>query len=253
MLAPLENHKAHEDQLITKAKEWAEKLRPHLLHKYDVLPLIRSTIMKKLEYPMALTTLDAQQWTDIMSPVLQVCLPKAGVCRNFPRAVVFAPLNYQGLGIPHPFGCQVFKHIEMLLRHMSNRTKTGNYMEANLQAHQLETGTSFGILQQAYQNTAILASDTWMKPVWRELEELDIYVACDSPALSLRCQDDALLVDLFINLEVDQDELCTVSDLVSADGRFIRRSMWDGIRDDCTRSPYQWPRTVRPSRPHWDL
>ena len=83
MLAPLENHKAHEDQLITKAKEWAEKLRPHLLHKYDVLPLIRSTIMKKLEYPMALTTLDAQQWTDIMSPVLQVCLPKAGVCRNF--------------------------------------------------------------------------------------------------------------------------------------------------------------------------
>ena len=148
---------------------------------------------------------------------------------------------------------------------MSNRTKTGNYMEANLQAHQLETGTSFGILQQVYHNTAILASDTWMKRVWRELEELDIYVACNSPALSLRCQDDALLVDLFINLEVDQHELlwlnwcrmflqvCTVSDLVTADGRFIRRSMWDGIRDDCTRSPYQWPRTVRPSRPHWDL
>ena len=265
MLAPLENHKAHEDQLITKAKEWSEQLRPHLLHKYDVLPLIRSTIMKKLEYPMALTTLDARQWTDIMSPVLQVCLPKAGVCRNFPRAVVFAPLNYQGLGIPHPFGCQVFKHIEMLLRHMSNRTKTGNYMEANLQAHQLETGTSFGILQQVYHNTAILASDTWIKRVWRELEELDIYVACDSPALLLRCQDDALLVDLFINLEVDQDELlwlnwcrmflqvCTVSDLATADGRFIRRSMWDGVRDDCTRSPYQWPRTVRPSRRHWDL
>ncbi|CAJ1953819.1 unnamed protein product [Cylindrotheca closterium] len=265
MLAPLENLKAHEVQMIAKAKDWAEQLRPNLLHKHDVLRLIRSTIMKKLEYPMALTTLDAQQWTDIMSPVLQVCLPKAGVCRNFPRDVVFAPLSYQGLGLPHPFGCQVFKHLEMLLRHMANRTKTGYYMEANFQAHQLETGTSFGLLQQVYTNTAILASDTWMKRVWHELEGLDIYVASDSPALSHRCMDDSLLMDLFINLEVEQEELlwlnwcqiylqvCTVSDIVTADGRFIRRSAWNGLRDECCRLPYQWPRTVWPTRQHWDL
>ncbi|CAJ1939715.1 unnamed protein product [Cylindrotheca closterium] len=106
-----------------------------------MLPLIRTTIMKKLEYPMALTTLNAQQWQDIMSPVLQVCLPKSGVCRNFPRLVVFAPVDYQGLGVPHPFGKQVYKHLEMILRHMSGGTKTGAYMDANLQAHQLETGT----------------------------------------------------------------------------------------------------------------
>ncbi|CAJ1951585.1 unnamed protein product [Cylindrotheca closterium] len=70
MLAPLENLKAHERQLLAKAKNCAEQLWPNLLHKYDVLPLTRSTIMKKLEYPMALTTSDAQQWADIMSLVL---------------------------------------------------------------------------------------------------------------------------------------------------------------------------------------
>ncbi|CAJ1968496.1 unnamed protein product [Cylindrotheca closterium] len=115
MLAPLENLEAHKAQTVAKAKDWAEQLRPNLLHKYDVLRLSKSTIMKKLEYPMALTTLAAQQWKDIMSP--------AGVCRNFPWDVVFAPLSYQGLGLPHPFGCQVFKHLEMLLRHIANRTK----------------------------------------------------------------------------------------------------------------------------------
>ncbi|CAJ1932275.1 unnamed protein product, partial [Cylindrotheca closterium] len=51
MLAPLENHKAQEAQLTAKAKQWAEQLQPHLLHKYDVIPLIKTTIMKKLEYP----------------------------------------------------------------------------------------------------------------------------------------------------------------------------------------------------------
>ncbi|CAJ1945364.1 unnamed protein product [Cylindrotheca closterium] len=148
---------------------------------------------------------------------------------------------------------------------MANRTKTGDYMEANVQAHQLETGMSFGLLQQVYTNTAILASDTWMKRVWHELKGLDIYVAYDSPALSHRRTDDSLLMDLFINLEVEQEELlwlnwcrmflqvCTVSDIVTADGRFIRRSAWNGLRDECCRSPYQWPRTVCPTRQHWDL
>ncbi|CAJ1931701.1 unnamed protein product, partial [Cylindrotheca closterium] len=144
---------------------------------------------------------------DIISPVLQVCLPKSGVCRNFPRSVVFAPVDYQGLGVPHPFGKQVYKHLEMILRHMLGGTKTGAYLDANLQAHQLETGTSFGLLQQDYQNTSILASDTWLKRVWKELESLDMYMAFDSPALSLRCHHDALLIDLFMDLEVDQDDL----------------------------------------------
>ncbi|CAJ1966523.1 unnamed protein product [Cylindrotheca closterium] len=248
MLSPLENHKAQEAQLVSKAKAWAEQLLPHLLHKYDVLPLIRTTIMKKLEYPMALTTLNAQQWQEIMSPVLQVCLPKSGVCRNFPRSVVFAPVDYQGLGVPHPFGKQVYKHLEMILRHMSGGTKTGAYMDANLQAHQLETGTSFGLLQQDYQNTSILASDTWLKRVWKELESLDMYMAFDSPALSLRCHHDALLIDLFMDLEVDQDDLlwlnwcrmflqvATVSDITTADGRYIRQCIWNGFRDDTYRT-----------------
>ncbi|CAJ1929819.1 unnamed protein product [Cylindrotheca closterium] len=126
-------------------------------------------------------------------------------------------------------------------------------------------GTSFGILQQVYINTAILASDTWLKRVWKELEALDMYVAFDSPALTLRYQHDTLLVNLFLKLEVDQDKLlwlnwcrmflqvCTVSDITTADERFIRRAIWDGLRDDTVRSPYQWPRTVRPTRQHWEL
>ncbi|CAJ1934091.1 unnamed protein product [Cylindrotheca closterium] len=48
-------------------------------------------------------------------------------------------------------------------------------------------------------------------------------------------------------------QVCTVSDIVTADGRFIRRSAWKGLRDECCRLPYQWPRTVCPTRQHWDL
>ncbi|CAJ1938447.1 unnamed protein product [Cylindrotheca closterium] len=136
-------------------------------------------------------------------------------------------------------------------------------MEAAVQEHQLETGTSFGLFQQDYSNTAILASDTWLKRVWKELEDLDIYVALDSPVLPLRCEGGALLIEVFMEFEVDQDALkwlnwchmflqvCTVCDILTADGRSIRESMWHGERDYAHRSSYQWPRTVRPHRHHW--
>ena len=45
---------------------------------------------------MALTTIDKATLQSILSLVLHVSLPKAGICRNFPRAVVLAPVSLQG-------------------------------------------------------------------------------------------------------------------------------------------------------------
>ncbi|CAJ1943995.1 unnamed protein product [Cylindrotheca closterium] len=228
MMAPLETGTAQHLALREKAKNWAAKFLPqHLLH-YDVLPLLKATAMKTLEYVMPLSTLGRSDWVSIMSPILQASLHKAGVCRSFPRVVVFAPLKYQGLGIPHPFALQVFHHLSFIMRHLANRTETGQYLEANLQSHQLETGTSFPLLQQEPTNTGILASKTWLKRGWIELDSLGIRVEISSPPLSLHCVDDRLLMDIFIDALVDQEDL-----------------LWLNY--------YNWPRTRRPGPSHWDL
>jgi hypothetical protein len=135
MMSPLSRSDVQMEVLREKALKWADTIRPSFLQKYDVLPMLRSTIQKSLEYPMALTTLSATQWEKIMSPVLMAALPKAGICRTFPRAVVFAPMSFQGVGVPHPYAIQMTKHLDMLLRHQANRTKTGEFLEANIQAH----------------------------------------------------------------------------------------------------------------------
>ena len=57
MMAPQENAKAHEQYYKDIAIKWAETLRSGTLHKYDVIPLIKTTVMKSLEYPMTLSTL----------------------------------------------------------------------------------------------------------------------------------------------------------------------------------------------------
>ena len=96
-MAPLSHPSAQLDAYRDKALAWAAQIKPSILLPYDVLPMIRSTIQKSLEYPMAMTTLRCRQWEQVMSPVLMAALPKAGFVRTFPRAVVYASASHTHL------------------------------------------------------------------------------------------------------------------------------------------------------------
>lgn len=227
--------------MTDQAKQWSQRIPAAILLPYDVFPLLKTTIIKSLEYPMAITTFSQKVLAKLMSPILQVCLPKAGICRSFPRAVVYGPIKYQGLGVPHPYGLQVSRHLDSLLRHSANKTGTWSRINAVLEAHQLETGTSFSLFQQSYENTAILATDTWLKRVWYKLENLDIHLEFETQELEFCRDNDRLLMDVFIDLEVDQQTLLwlnwcrqylhatTLSDIVSADGKTITPEAWNGL------------------------
>ena len=76
---------------------------------------------------------------------------------------------------------------------------------------------------------------------------------------------DALLMDIFINAEVDQHTLLwlnncrmflnvsTLADITTADGARIKRTAWNGIRDDSSPKRFSWPRTIRPSEQYWEI
>ncbi|CAJ1968302.1 unnamed protein product [Cylindrotheca closterium] len=94
MMAPLETGTAQHLALREKAKNWAAKFRPQHLLCYDVLPLIKATALKTLEYVMPLSALGRSEWVSIMSPILQTSLHKAGVCRGL------CPSEIPGIGYP---------------------------------------------------------------------------------------------------------------------------------------------------------
>ena len=138
-------------------------------------------------------------------------------------------------------------------------------MSAALEANQLETGTSFGLLQQVYCNTAILTSDTWLKRVWHGLDSLSIHVEMDVPTLELQREHDQLLMDLFIDVLADQLSLkwlnwcriylhaVTLSDIVSADGSTVTLDAWNGVRTLPRVDRYHWPRVERPAAKWWNV
>jgi hypothetical protein len=64
--------------LLEKVHKWVSRLKSGHLNQVDTWYALTRTIMKMLEYPMAAILLMRAQWDKIMSPLLQVVLPRIG-------------------------------------------------------------------------------------------------------------------------------------------------------------------------------
>ena len=91
---------------------------------------MKSTIWKTMEYPMPTTSFSSKIWNSIISVILLEGLPKVGANRNFPRAMVFANEEHQGLGFKHPFWLQVIKHLQIFTTYFEENSPTGNIMQS---------------------------------------------------------------------------------------------------------------------------
>ena len=97
------NNMAEAKKLRQKAEEFADCIRTGFVTRNEAWYALNATSMKTFEYPMEAITLTKPQWDFIMTPVLTATLPRAGIVRSFPRDMVYAPVDYCGLGIMHPW------------------------------------------------------------------------------------------------------------------------------------------------------
>lgn len=86
--------------------------------------MLQGTIWKILEYPMMVTSISKEQWGNIIQPVIQTTLPKMGFVLFFPRELIFASKENQGINIHHPFYWQVITQINILCKHFTSDTTT---------------------------------------------------------------------------------------------------------------------------------
>jgi hypothetical protein len=101
---------------------WADNMRTGRIARKDVWLSLTSTIWRTLCYPLSAVNLTKKQYDDLMSPLLNYALPALGVCRTFPRALVFAPTKHMGLGIKHIHTVQEITRLIDILRHSSQHT-----------------------------------------------------------------------------------------------------------------------------------
>jgi hypothetical protein len=124
-ISPDGNTTTQFQKLLQKALLWAEQMRTGSIRRDEAWLALQSTIWRTFCYPLNAVNLTTQQCEQIMSPVLQYALPAMGVCRNFPRSLVFSSTQYMGLGIKHLHMLQEIARIKDVLSHTySNKQPT---------------------------------------------------------------------------------------------------------------------------------
>jgi hypothetical protein len=84
------------------------------------------TVMKTLEYPLLALTLTERDCAHIMAPILMGGLQACGICRNFPRTVIFAPTKFMGLDLHNLYITLGNLRIDLLSSEGQKDSITGN-------------------------------------------------------------------------------------------------------------------------------
>jgi hypothetical protein len=135
--------------LRSKGTQWADKLRTAKITKTEAWFALNQCILRTIHYPLLATTISKEDFGFILSPILKVALPKSGICRNMPRAVVYSSRKYRGLGIANPWVHQgISKLLELIGPHKP--TETTRLMYESFRLGVRETGLGPSFLQQEF-------------------------------------------------------------------------------------------------------
>ena len=250
--------------MLKKARQWRDSIRSKKIKKMDAWYAMNCTIMKTIEYPLMATTLSRAQLDTVMSPILTAALPKAGIQRHMPRAIVHGSHNVQGHEVHHPAATQTIQHVQAIMRHGVRMTMTGPLLRSLMEEHILEVGSSTPFWQLPYDKWGPLCTWTWMMHTWKDLWQAGMTLCGPLQAIPLLRLHDACLMDVFMSLDCFSHkelrtlrdcrmhlEVTRVSDVATADGTAIHFDSWQGKKLD-RGSPYEWPRSYRPGWEAWE-
>lgn len=219
---------------------WVDKLQTGNLTREEVWLAVNTTIMRTLSYPIPALSLSKDQHEEILRPLLAYCLPRLGICRNFPHILVFASSKYFGIDFQRLHTLQEIARIKDLLTHTHRDDLTGKLYRASLEILLIETGhhSSLDIIPSNILTIAAIPS--LIKSTLQFLNATDIsiqhYVEMTPPR-----ENDSLIMLHIYNTETTTSEVLScnryrlylqalhVSDITTGDGIFITEGKRDGM------------------------
>jgi hypothetical protein len=106
---------------------------------------------------------------------MNAILPKMGIARSAPRAVVFGTAQFGALGLMHLTALQGHTRLQYLLGHLRCGDATGRLVQMLLEYTQLECGCRINPLAQEYDKySALLININWTTEVWEHLHAMPL-------------------------------------------------------------------------------
>jgi hypothetical protein len=99
-------------------------------------------------YSLPVTTFSEDELNHIQSTPIRAILPAMGYNRNMPKAVVFGPREYGGIGLRHLYIEEGSQQTATFMRHYRHGGRIGRALLIGLQWFQLINGTSYDSFEQ---------------------------------------------------------------------------------------------------------
>jgi hypothetical protein len=262
-LAPEGNTLKQATNMKIAAIKWADAMRTGPKSKNDAWLAFQSTIWRTLAYPLPAINLTKEQCDHIMAPILHYILPAIGVCRNFPRSMVFTPNKFFGLGLPHLYTIQEISRLKDMMSHTFKNTTTGNLYRTSMELLIIELGMGTDFSITPYHLFSCLVTQSLVKSSWKFLYEERIQLKHDID-MKLPRSGDCLLMQLFHRYVSNADDLMSlnkcrlylhayyVSGIADGAGRTITGNAWTGYNFQHLHRATAWPQQGVPSRRDWD-
>jgi hypothetical protein len=256
-LAPDGNTFQQQEKMKEASLKWADCMRTGRISRDDAWLAFYSTVWKTLLYPLPALNLTREECEQIMSHTVQYLLPAMGICRNFPRTLVYNSVKYMGLGIQHPYTIQEILRIKDILSHVHRRSTTGNLYRISLEVLFLETGMGSDINKVPKNILNTLATHSLVKSTCQFLQKHELILHHDITIKLLR-ENDRLIMPALLDLGLNMQELITLnrcrlylqamylSDICTGDGLAISGDAWMGNCLEVPRKQSSWPRQQRP-------
>jgi hypothetical protein len=264
---PTGSQEAATQTLLTKITDFARHMVSGKWEKNDAWLAVTTRIMRTINYPMRCTQLSRETWDKLMVPLWKTCLPRSGYARNFPRAVLYGPKDFLGLGIIHPWYHQELSHLQVCMEELNRHSLLSDMLHTSFEQLRLEIGYPGQLTEAPAQILALATTDCWTKSVWRFATEQGFqFTEKGSHLLRPARKGDEFLMKLFVDQGYDLKSLArlnhcrkylqviTVADISTADGRHLLPGITHGTLTQPTWHNYLWPR--RPpslSATHWKL
>jgi hypothetical protein len=264
--SPIADSKDEVKRLLGKVSTWVENVRTGHLTRQEAWQCLQTTVMKTIGYCLPASILSKKDIDDIMTPLLKIGLPKAGICRTMARAVVYGSVQVQGLGVQYPFWMQGIEKIKLLLD--MSQTTTQRLLDIAWCKMVIESGLGPTFWDFPFKKMQRIVTKGWLSTLWEFISEAD--------GLKIRRMDglrhryprfdgDQYLMQLLIQQQNISGEdikafnYCRLflqvemmSDILTADGKMVRKDLWMGKKNDSPPLEQdQWPQQPRPTDTLW--
>lgn len=252
--------------LTNQVNEWADKIRTRQLTTQEGWLSFRTGISMSIRHQLATSRLTQNECKQITRQLKRAILQASGLPTTYPDALVYAPREYLGLGIPNLWHVQATMFADHCLQHASDPgDPTGLLMRSIIQTMRLEMGVSRSPLLYPFSRWNKCTTPTQFFPFWEYASEIGLELRDGLSPIQKAREGDSFLMEVFeqngytpqqlrmLNICRLHLKIMLVSDLCTGDGWWLDKVYLERRAPFHHHNQFIWPKAPIPNATCWKM